>query len=47
MKRREANKLQDKPAFEQLEQRLMLSGTDTSIELFNISPALFVQNQGQ
>ncbi len=35
--------------YEQLEQRLLLSGTaeQQAIELFSVSPALFVENQGQ
>ncbi len=38
-----------RPAFEPLEGRLLLdAGSDqAAIELFNISPALFVENQGQ
>ena len=37
------------PALEQLEQRLLLDGVAESqaIELFNVSPTLFVENQGQ
>ena len=32
---------------EGLEDRRLLSGTSPEIELFNTSPALFVENQGQ
>ena len=37
------------PAFELLERRLLLDGAagEAAIELLNISPALFVENQGQ
>lgn len=39
MKGRAFSEVQGKPAFEQLEVRILLSGTDTAIELFNVSPA--------
>ncbi len=45
----DANSQHHFPALEQLEQRLLLDGLAESqaIELFNVSPALFVENQGQ
>ena len=38
-----------RPTLEQLEPRLLLDGTpaEQTVQLFNVSPALFVENQGQ
>ena len=36
-----------RPYFEALEARLLLSGDSTAIELFSVSTAVFVENQGQ
>jgi len=49
MNRNDADRPEASPLFEVLEQRLLLDGTleGQAIQLFQASPALFVENQGQ